>query len=63
MTANQFDALSESEVDALEDLPLVIARCSPTTKVNMINAGKRRGLYIAMGGDGVNDVPSLKQGK
>ncbi|KAN0066176.1 hypothetical protein ACQY0O_000270 [Thecaphora frezii] len=61
MTAARFDALSDDEIDALEELPLVIARCSPQTKVKMILAGKRRGRYLAMTGDGINDAPSLKQ--
>ncbi|SPO34723.1 related to Ca2+-transporting ATPase [Pseudozyma flocculosa] len=61
MTAARFDALTDAEIDALEDLPLVIARCSPQTKVKMILAGKRRGRYLAMTGDGINDAPSLKQ--
>lgn len=61
MTASQFDKLSESEIDALPLLPLVIARCSPTTKVNMIEALHRRGKFAAMTGDGVNDSPSLKR--
>jgi potassium/sodium efflux P-type ATPase len=61
MTAAQFDKLSEDEVDALPLLPLVIARCSPTTKVNMIEALHRRGKFAAMTGDGVNDSPSLKR--
>lgn len=61
MTAQQFEALSDAEVDHLPDLPLVIARCSPSTKVRMVQAGRRRGLYIAMTGDGVNDAPALKQ--
>ncbi|GAC96783.1 hypothetical protein PHSY_004367 [Pseudozyma hubeiensis SY62] len=61
MTAAQFDGLTDVEIDALEDLPLVVARCSPATKVRMIAAGKRRGRYLAMTGDGINDAPSLKQ--
>lgn len=61
MTAGQFDKLSEAEIDALPLLPLVIARCSPTTKVNMIEALHRRGKFAAMTGDGVNDSPSLKR--
>jgi Ca2+-transporting ATPase len=50
MTATQFDALSNDEIDKLPDLPLVIARCSPETKVRMIAAGKRRGRFLAMTG-------------
>ncbi|KAJ5484875.1 Sodium transport ATPase 2 [Penicillium diatomitis] len=61
MTASQFDKLSEGEIDALPTLPLVIARCAPNTKVRMIDALHRRGCYVAMTGDGVNDSPSLKR--
>ncbi|KAI1315931.1 Na+ ATPase [Mortierella claussenii] len=60
MTAGQFDALSDEEVDRLEQLPRVVARCSPNTKVKMIAALHRRRLFAAMTGDGVNDSPSLK---
>ncbi|KAF9261154.1 potassium/sodium eff [Marasmius fiardii PR-910] len=60
MTATEFDALTDEELDALPDLPLVIARCSPDTKVRMIHASLRRpGKYLAMTGDGVNDAPAL----
>lgn len=61
MTATEFDALSEEEVDALDELPLVIARCTPSTKVRMIEALHRRNKFAAMTGDGVNDAPSLKK--
>ncbi|CAB4494542.1 unnamed protein product [Rhizophagus irregularis] len=61
MTAAQFDALSDAEVDNLSELPKVIARCSPDTKVKMIDALHRRNKYVAMTGDGVNDSPSLKK--
>lgn len=61
MTASQFDALSDDEVDALPVLPLVIARCAPSTKVRMIEALHRRGRFCAMTGDGVNDSPSLRR--
>lgn len=61
MTASQFDALSEEEIDALPVLPLVIARCAPQTKVRMIDALHRRDKFVAMTGDGVNDSPSLKK--
>lgn len=60
MTGTQFDDLSAEEIDNLPVLPLVIARCSPQTKVRMIEALHRRGKFCAMTGDGVNDSPSLK---
>ncbi|KAI9148806.1 Sodium transport ATPase 5 [Paramyrothecium foliicola] len=59
MTAHDFDKLSDAEIDALPELPLVVARCAPSTKVRMIDALHRRGRYAAMTGDGVNDSPSL----
>lgn len=61
MTASEFDRLTEDEIDQLPTLPLVIARCAPNTKVRMIDALHRRGRYVAMTGDGVNDSPSLKR--
>ncbi|KAF9766374.1 hypothetical protein IL306_001236 [Fusarium sp. DS 682] len=60
MIAHEFDRLSNDQIDVMPELPLVIARCSPTTKVRMIEALHRRGRYVAMTGDGVNDGPSLK---
>ncbi|KAK2604344.1 hypothetical protein N8I77_007283 [Diaporthe amygdali] len=61
MTATQFDGLSDEEVDQLPVLPLVIARCAPSTKVRMIEALHRRKKFCAMTGDGVNDSPSLRR--
>ncbi|KAF9546390.1 Na+ ATPase [Mortierella hygrophila] len=60
MTAGQFDAMTDEEIDNLAELPRVVARCSPDTKVKMIAALHRRDLFAAMTGDGVNDSPSLK---
>ncbi|TGJ82759.1 hypothetical protein E0Z10_g6007 [Xylaria hypoxylon] len=61
MPASVFDALSDAEIDALDRLPLVLARCSPSTKVRMVEAMHRRGAYCVMTGDGVNDSPALKK--
>ena len=61
MTGPQFDAMSDEQVDALPRLPVIVARCSPETKVKMIEAAQRRNLISAMTGDGVNDSPSLRK--
>lgn len=61
MTAPEFDALSDDQIDELPVLPLVIARCAPQTKVRLIDALHRRKQFCAMTGDGVNDSPSLKK--
>ncbi|KAF2753981.1 putative potassium/sodium P-type ATPase [Pseudovirgaria hyperparasitica] len=61
MPAAHFDKLTEQEIDAMPSLPLVIARCSPTTKARVVEAMHRRGAYCVMTGDGVNDSPALKR--
>lgn len=61
MQASAFDALSDAQVDALDRLPLVLARCSPSTKVRMVEAMHRRRAFCVMTGDGVNDSPALKK--
>lgn len=60
MLATEFDKMSNDQIDKMDDLPLVIARCSPETKSRMLSALKRRHKYCAMTGDGVNDAPALK---
>lgn len=44
----RFDKMTEEAIDAMPMLPLVIARCSPTTKVRMVDALHRRGAFCAM---------------
>ncbi|PHH89330.1 hypothetical protein CDD83_6276 [Cordyceps sp. RAO-2017] len=61
MTAADFASLSDDDIDALDSLPIVIARCSPLTKVRLIQALHRRRAFCVMTGDGVNDSPALKQ--
>ena len=56
-----FDAMTDEEIDAMPFLPTVVSRCSPQSKVRMIEALHRRGGVAAMTGDGFNDSPSIKQ--
>lgn len=51
MTASEFDSLTDDQVDELPVLPLVVARCAPSTKVRMIEALHRRGRFCAMVSD------------
>ncbi|MFF3247033.1 HAD-IC family P-type ATPase [Streptomyces sp. NPDC002870] len=55
--------LDELDDDALDDLlPTVdvIARCSPTHKVRIVQAYQRLGRVVAMTGDGANDAPAIR---
>jgi magnesium-transporting ATPase (P-type) len=61
MAATDFDKLNDAEIDEMETLPLVIARCSPSTKVRMVEAMHRRKAFCVMTGDGVNDSPALRR--
>ncbi|KAK9472712.1 uncharacterized protein V1510DRAFT_416697 [Dipodascopsis tothii] len=61
MVARDFDAMSDDEIDGMLELPYVIARCAPSTKVRMVEALHRRRAFCVMTGDGVNDSPALKR--
>jgi len=61
MVASDFDNMKPEDIDAMTYLPLVIARCTPQTKVTLIEAlHRRREKFVAMTGDGVNDAPAIK---
>eukprot|EP01111_Echinosteliopsis_oligospora_P019352 TRINITY_DN933_c1_g1_i3.p1 TRINITY_DN933_c1_g1~~TRINITY_DN933_c1_g1_i3.p1 ORF type:complete len:1168 (-),score=364.62 TRINITY_DN933_c1_g1_i3:79-3582(-) len=61
MTTTELSNMTDNELDKLKELPLVVARCSPDNKVQLIHAHHRRDHQIAMTGDGVNDAPAIKQ--
>ncbi|KAK0702985.1 Na or K P-type ATPase [Lasiosphaeria miniovina] len=61
MVASAFDRLTDAQIDDMPHLPLVLARCSPTTKVRVVEAMHRRKAFCVMTGDGVNDSPALKK--
>ncbi|WP_322176783.1 cation-translocating P-type ATPase [Acutalibacter caecimuris] len=60
LTGPELDRLSESELAAQLQHCRVFARVSPQHKVKLVRAYQRRGLVVAMTGDGVNDAPALK---
>ncbi|CAJ1034705.1 Cation transporter/ATPase, N-terminus/E1-E2 ATPase/haloacid dehalogenase-like hydrolase/Cation transport ATPase (P-type)/Cation transporting ATPase, C-terminus, putative [Leishmania lindenbergi] len=55
-----FDKIDPDVIDGWADLPVVIGRCSPESKVKMIESLHRRKKVVAMTGDGFNDSPSIK---
>ncbi|KAG5492077.1 hypothetical protein GH5_00981 [Leishmania sp. Ghana 2012 LV757] len=55
-----FDKIDPETIDGWADLPFVIGRCSPESKVKMIDSLHRRKRVVAMTGDGFNDSPSIK---
>lgn len=53
------DAWLDTNKDFLRNLD-VVARCTPLQKLKIVTAFKRAGDFVAVTGDGVNDVPALK---
>ena len=57
----ELDALSDAELETAVHNGQLFARVDPSTKQRIIQALKRQGEFTAMVGDGVNDVPALKE--
>jgi Ca2+-transporting ATPase len=61
LSGKELDAMSDEDLAAVVDRTTVYARVSPTDKIKIVRAWKKRGDVVAMTGDGVNDAPALKQ--
>ncbi|MEP7285383.1 MAG: HAD-IC family P-type ATPase [Chloroflexota bacterium] len=60
-TGEQLEAMSPNEFAHAAREANLFARIEPDTKRKIIAALKQQGGYVAMVGDGVNDVPALKE--
>lgn len=61
ISGTELDALTDSEIEDAAERCTVFGRITPQQKERLVDALRRRGHYVAMMGDGVNDVLSLKK--
>ena len=56
----EIELLTDEELDSLVEEVCVYARVSPEHKVRIVDSWQRKGMVVAMTGDGVNDAPAIK---
>ena len=61
LSGPQLAEMSEAEFDQAAEAGSIFGRISPDQKEQLVDALRRNGHYVAMTGDGVNDVLSLKK--
>ena len=61
ITGKELDRMSDAQLEnAVADVS-VFARVSPSHKLRIVRAFKKRNCIVAMTGDGVNDAPAIKE--
>ena len=60
-TGDELDDMPEEEFNRAVQEADVFARVEPDTKRRIVASLREQGEYVAMVGDGVNDVPALKE--
>jgi Ca2+-transporting ATPase len=60
ITGADLEGRSAADIKHLIQISSVFARIAPHQKLQLVNAARESGYYVAVTGDGVNDAPALR---